>query len=206
MKKKTKTVEGEYRGIKWESPEELAFLQWAFELVDAGYIESVERAKSFILAEPLQAEYTKITQLKTRVKEEAKTETLLRGHIYTPEYRIVWNSDKYERFVNDTFDFIGRKSKVTQPFINTFERLGQRITYIEVKPNFDQQNMTRLFVINQKWMWEKHKVFVNKVIPQELFEVTFTPQAYLKTPTGKDRIITKWKVKSLNEFINESNN
>lgn len=202
--KKSKTAEGDYRGLHWESPEELAFLQWAFELVDAGYIDTIERAKSFSLAGPLVSQYIKTTQLKTKVKEEHKEEILLNGHVYTPEYKITWNIDKYQKFVNDSYldGYNYNNSKNTKPFLVTHEKLGERISYVEVKPPFDQNNMTRLFKINQKWMWDKHKIFVNLIVPQELFEETFTPKAYLFTPTGKNRTITKWKVRSLNEYIN----
>jgi len=65
---------------------------------------------------------------------------------------------------------------------------------------WDQNNMERLFKVNQKWMWQKHGVYVNLVKPQDLFQRTFTPKEYLRTPSGKPRKLN-WKPKSLFDFL-----
>jgi hypothetical protein len=65
---------------------------------------------------------------------------------------------------------------------------------------FDQNNMERLFKVNQKWMWQKHGIFVNLIKPQELFQKTFTPAEYLRTPTGKPRKLN-FKPRNLFDFL-----
>jgi hypothetical protein len=75
---------------------------------------------------------------------------------------------------------------------------------IEIKPIFDQNNMTRLAIINQKWVMEKHGLFVNIVIPDKLFENTFTPKRYLRCDaSSKERKLKFSNVKSLDEFLNQ---
>ena len=78
-------------------------------------------------------------------------------------------------------------------------------TWLEIKPKFDQNNMTRLFKINQKWVFDKHGLFVDLVIPETLFEKTFTPKDYLTTPTGKQRKLN-YKPKSCQEWLQEHGN
>jgi hypothetical protein len=67
-------------------------------------------------------------------------------------------------------------------------------SYIEVKPLFDQNNMTRLAVLNQKWVMDKFGAFINIVIPEKLFDKTFTPKRYFTC----DKSSTKRKIKYSN--------
>ena len=67
---------------------------------------------------------------------------MLNGSIYTPDYKVEINFDNplWIKFFSDT-KTIG-KIRVEQA----------RYTYIEVKPAYDMNNMTRLFTNNQKFM------------------------------------------------------
>jgi len=90
---------------------------------------------------------------------------------------------------------------LSDAYINHYAEGEEYITYIEVKPPFDRNNMERLFKLNQKWMLQKHDVFINLVKIKELFEKTFTPKEYLTTPSGKKRVL-RWKSKTVFSFIN----
>lgn len=183
-----KAVTGVYQGIPYDSLEEMAFLQWAFELKRGGYIRSIKRADSYLLCDGLQNNYAQ--QLVT--KSKPMQQCLLHGHSYTPEFEIQWEMKAYTKFI---WDIASHKKFEGHLIAN-----NEGVTYIEIKPMFDQNNMERLFKLNQKWMWDKHSLFVNLVKCPELFSATFTPQEYLTTRTGKTRII-KWKVKSLQSFL-----
>lgn len=203
MGKNSKTdMLGEYKGVPFESNEEHAFLMWAFELMEAGYIENIERAATFTLSTGVTHRYEQVTALKTKTKVEEKRQVLLTPHVYTPEYKIIWTRKAYE---SPFLWVIGQEGKKEGLFVGEGIFSGDfegAFTYIEVKPVFDHQNMTRAFKINQKWMWEAHRIFVNLVKPQELFAETFTPRAYLTTPkTGRPRAI-KWDVLTISEFLN----
>jgi hypothetical protein len=185
---------GTYKGVEFESLDELAFLQWASEVQRAGYIQSIERAESYLLSDSLMHSYVK--QLKT--KSNPAIQTLMHGHSYTPEFLIHWNLEALGKFVW-VFD---PKIKHEMPLFIGIADHGRISTVVEVKPMWDQNNMERLFKVNQKWMWEKHSVFVNLVKPQKLFQDTFTPSEYRTTPSGRPRLI-KWDIKTISQFLNQ---
>jgi hypothetical protein len=54
-------------------------------------------------------------------------------------------------------------------------------------------------------MWQRHQIFVNLIQPHKLFEKTFTPKAWLVSPTGKKRVI-HWEVRTLEEYVNSLKN
>lgn len=190
MKKKT---DGTYRDIYYESPEELGMLKWLFELKDAGYIRRIERGSTYVLAEKIVHKHT----VKLKTKNKILEQTLMREHVYTPEFNVTWNwtkaRDKFLWYINDS-------TKFDKLFVSQFDDKGECFTIIEVKPDFDQNNMTRLFMLNQKWMWDKYKIFVNLVKISDLFPKSFTPKEYLKTPTGKDKKL-RWKPRNLINFV-----
>lgn len=192
-----------YREIPYESDEELYFLMWAFELLDKNYIQSIERSESYPLTSGLYNEYTEVKQLKTKEKIVEKKQVLLNPSVYTPEFKIVWKRPQCMKFVW----LPHMSSKLDVPFIGHWtgeerSNRGDIITLIECKPDFDQNNMTRLFKSNQKFMWEKHRIFVNLVKTKEFFESTFTPTEYLITKTGKPRKIN-FPVTTLEQYIDE---
>lgn len=187
-----KATTGEFLGIAFDSLEELAFLQWADDLKKAGYIKSIRRADSYLLCESMTIGYAE--QLKT--KSKPMQQTILHGHSYNPEFEIIWDKKALDKFVH----LIGIPKKHDKAFLG-WKRGDEIVTIIEIKPLFDQNNMERLFKVNQKWMWDKHAVFVNLVKCPELFPKTFTPNAYLTTPSGFKRKI-KWKIRSLYHYLN----
>ncbi len=184
--------------LNFDSDEEMYFYWWLEELQEAGYIDSIEHhPMPYKLSDPVIGEYEK--QLKTKVKEE--TEELIKGHIYTPDFKIVW-SEKAEGLFYEHIGSLNRKKEKNslKYLISTH---GSR-TIIEVKPLFDQNNMTRLFKINQKWTYEKHAVFVNMIVPEKWFNKTFTPNRFLTTnKSGKARKIKYKNVISLKDFVGE---
>jgi len=192
---KEKKEQKYYNGIAVDSQEEIMMLMWLEELIEAGYVENLERAPTYNLSERLENKYAQVVKMKTKTKEVEKNQVLLESHVYTPEFVVNWTHAGAALFV----DRMNNMTKIDAPFIGNYR------TLIEVKPGFDQNNMTRLFKINQKWMWEKYQLYVNLIQPHKLFEETFTPKAYLTTPTGKQRVI-HWPVRTLEEYVNSLKN
>lgn len=176
---------GIYKTIEYDSLEELSMLQWLFELKDNGMIKSIERSPSFLLCDSYINNY--VQEMK-KVSSRPATQIILRGHSYTPEFKVVWNP----RAINKVVWLSNSTSKFTVCLIAHLIK-KEIVTYIEVKPLYDQNNMERLFKINQKWMWEKYQLLVNLLKVDYLFPSTFTPKEYLKTPSGTKRAI-KWKI------------
>lgn len=183
----------EYLGLTCESYEEFYFLYFVEELLQKGYIHRIERAESIILTEGLKHFYTKTN--KSGSSGKVVTQTILQPSLYTPEFKIVWNKDSYK----DLVWVLGRdKVKYDKPFIAQYRpdfdidlcNYEELYSIIEVKPDYDQNNMTRLFKNNQKFVWDKYQLFINLIKIPTLFRQTFTPNKYLSTlRTNKQRKI-----------------
>jgi hypothetical protein len=200
-----------YRGQIFDSREEVWMAMWLEELKDAKYINWWEKiTKPIEILPSINFFYTKITSLKTKEKHETKAFTLLNNLSYTPDFYIGWTTKGLQLFVSNIGDDINPKSWFFSPRESRFTS-----TYVEVKPNFDQNEKTAKFSIIQKILWHSKGMFVDLIIPEKLFEGTFMPQEampefkYKKKPTGKNKGIKgpgDWKVnytpKTLNEFLN----
>jgi hypothetical protein len=200
-------TKGEYNSIEYDSLDELGALQWLFELKNQGYITKIERAESFLLCDGVTNDYAELK--KSKVSSKPMQQTILHGHSYTPEFKVLWTIDGARKFVWDPesrtkFDklFIGWHGDSDDWDGEVPKNKYPCICYIEVKPSFDRNNMERLFKLNQKWMWQQHEIFVNLVKINDLFQKTFTPKGYLRTPTGRTRIL-KWKPRTLNNYLND---
>jgi hypothetical protein len=199
----------EYNGTLFDSREEIWMAMWLEELQKAGYVEFWERVtKSMVLFPASDFPYRKETQLKTKLKVEHKSFTLLHGLTYTPDFNVRWHKKAYKKF----FSVIGENIDPKSWFFCT-ERWFEG--FIEVKPNFDQNGKTAKFSIIQKILWNTQKMFVDLCQPEKLFEGTFMPVAampdfkYRKAPTGKNKgkkgpgdWKTDYEPKTLKQFLN----
>ena len=163
---------------EFDSDEEMYFFWWARELMIAGYIEKiVHQPESFQLSESIWCEYHK-QQVRS---SKYVNEELLAAHKYTTDFYIEWNPDKLNEFATPLFSDLKKKEKRSFKYLLAEENIGHYFSYVEVKPAFDQNNMTRLAKINQKWVYEKFGNFINIVIPEKHFNKTFTPCRYFQT-------------------------
>lgn len=192
MKKKTTTRKSlvekqrEYLSFPVDSEGEIHFIMWMEELKQNGFIKDYKRGDSKLLSSSVTNNY--VQQLKT--KSKPCTQNILMGHSYNWDFTIEWTDLGIKHFVNK----FGEKWE--KPFIINSESES----YIECKPPFDFQNMSRLAVLNIKWIWDKYQIFIQLVKNIELFEKTFTPKVYLTTKNGKERK-TKHKIRTLEEYL-----
>ena len=161
-----------------KSNEEKYFAWWLEEAKVKGYIKEWSyEPKSFALSPKQTNKFTK--QLKTKIKE--CEETILQPHIYTPDFEIVWRNKAIGKFLG------GGKQK-SQPF-KLAKGFPNLISYVETKGSFDQNNMTRLFSINKKWVFQKYGIYVNlcKISTKKgsFFDKTFTPIRFVLTEKTK---------------------
>lgn len=186
-----------------DSAGELHFMWFCEELVNNGFIEQFHKSKTYNLFEGLKNTFIK--EMKTKNKEVE--ETLLHPHNYTPDWEIIWENKAKNIF----FTELGEKkekafiSQIINPII--FSELCYNNSIIEIKPSYDFQNMSRLSVINVKWMMDKYNLFINQIQTDKLFKSTFTPKRYIKTDSGMaNRTINKWLPKTLEQFLKEHEN
>jgi hypothetical protein len=201
---KEKKEQQYYHGLPVDSDEEILTIMWLEELMQAGYVAKVQRADPFVITEPYVNTYNAQVELKTKTKTVEKSQVILKGHVYTPEFKVTLTRAGIEllswrNHTTPQSSYSEVNSKFDKLFIARYED-PESVVYIEVKPGFDQNNMTRLFTINQKLVWDKYGIFVNLIQPEELCKKTFTPNDWLITKTGKKRII-HWDIRSLDDYL-----
>jgi len=193
---------------EFDSSEEMYMDWWLQELKDLGFIkEIIHQPEPYKLSDQLSVDYYE--PYKKRDGGKLVSEEMLPGHIYTPDVKVVWNP-RAIGVVTLTLksDIRKKKNRSFQTIISQLdEATGDFFSIIEVKPSFDQNNMTRLAKINIKWVWEKHGDFVNIIIPEKHFDKTFTPKRFLLTNKSmKPRNIKYKNVITLQEFLEPKRN
>lgn len=186
-----------YNGLEFDSVGEMHFYWWLEELKDNGYVSNIElQPTPFPLSEKVSMSFTKHLKTKSQVKQF----TVMREHIYTADV-LFWFTGKADGIFHVGFNTESPDhTKQELSSLKTYKDLGY--CYVELKPSFDQNNMTRLAVLNQKWVMEKYGKFINIVIPEKLFEKTFTPIRYLSCDKSKKARKIKYdNVITLNEYL-----
>lgn len=189
-------------GHVFDSMEELYFYWWVKELMDNGFIEKfVSQPEPFTLSSGLKMPYIK--EMK-KVANKELWKDIIEPSVYTCDGLIKWNKKAEFIFYFDFDVFstthkgfgICKDKKMLELFV-----LRNSQCFIEVKPFFDQNNMTRLAKTNIKWVWDKHQEFVNLIVPSKLFMQTFTPKRYLRSDKDTTDRKIHFKVRSLEQFL-----
>lgn len=182
--------------MEYRSEEEKYFSWWLDELVSIGIVNRyMYESNTFTLSKAKS--YPLLTIMKTKTKLVEKS--LLEGHEYTPDWCIEWN----EQYLNRFFRLINDETcTVKCPFYAIRSTKDNKpYSFFETKGSFDRGNMTRLFRITQKWLYDKYGLYVDLLKIPDLFKKTWTPDKYLKTnKTGQPRTIN-FPVRSLNEYL-----
>lgn len=184
-----------------DSKDELYFSWWCNDLIEAGILNQYNKSKTIQLFTGLHHNYTEVKELKTKIKTTEKQQCLIDVTSYTPDYDLYFDVNKLYKFVDILCD---NPNKFINPLIGQVdEDSGYIKVIIENKPVFDQNNMTRLFKVNQKWTYQLTGQFVNIVEYTKLFKETFTPKRFLLTDgNNRERIINKWQVRTLEQYLN----
>ena len=210
-----KKIAGAKKEKDYESNEELWISYYLDELLTAGFIlEWKYQPQAYQLFDGFK--YPWVEKLSTKTK--FKNATLLQGHEYTPDFLIKWSPAANDLFFNTIDDGINLRES------NFIAHCGNNLSIIDVKPQFDMQNMTRLFTINQKWMMDKFGLYVQKIIPVKetkqyhkignknkkvyshstwsgIFPKTFTPERYFLTDVSMKPRKINYKAIGLNEYL-----
>jgi len=157
-----------YKKKEFDSQEEINFLYWLEEARDLELVEDWEyQPTTFQLFDKVLI--TKTIQLKTKIKEVEKS--LLQPHKYTADYKI-WFTNK---FINK-FD-----SK-----LKNINLLNNKVVYIDIKGGYGSFSSHSNFSVESKWIWNKYKILVEKIIPDKWFKKTWVPEKCRYTPKRKD--------------------
>jgi hypothetical protein len=170
-----------YKGVEYDSNEEIEFYQWIEEACDNNLIIGFNyQPTSFELSVKKIKCVTK--RMKTKTKKIEKH--LLHPHKYTADFDIL-------------FTIKGIECEL--PF--TLASDGNAV--IDIKGSFNQYGGDREFSINQKWVYEKYEVYVNKVVPEKLFKATWCPALARLTPKTKQEKKKYSKCKTIAEYLND---
>lgn len=178
-----------YKDIPTDSQGEKEFCIWMEECKEHGLIKEYRRGQSYLLSDVLYNNY--VEQLKTRSKPKAQI--ILRGHSYNLDFEIEW-TELGKQVLCNTFG-----EKLTKVFICD----KNNISYVETKPSFDFNNMTRLAVLNIKWLWDKYKIFCQIIMNHDLFKKTFVPKSLLYNKQGKP-MSYKFQVRTIDNFLKQT--
>lgn len=180
----------------FDSDEERYFSYWLDELKLLGYIKAYYRPAPMPLSAARQ--YTTSVPRKT-MPPRMENRELLKAHEYTADFLVTWTEKAYGIFHED-------KNAVVQnrqvPFFSNYN--GITATYyslLEIKPSFDQNNMTRAFVLNQKWILCQKGIYVELVKIPDFFRKTFTPVKYLYTDKTRQRRKINFHVVTAGEYL-----
>lgn len=200
-KKREKIKEDGYEFDSWE---EVHFWWWCQALMRAGYIETfIVEPPSFKLTEPIIVEYHKPMK---KVADKMVPEEIMKGNLYTCDALIKWTDKAKDIFFTSIDSTIRKKkSNALQYMIAHNSPQHGWYSYVEVKPAFDQNNMTRLAKNNIKHVYSKFGKFINLVIPEKLYNKSFTPVRFLTCNLSKkDRKLKHKNVIPLKTFIDNS--
>lgn len=180
----------------YDSNEEWYFSWYLQELQETGYIERIKyHPKSFSLFEKIDISF--IEKLKT--KERKAFRQLLKPHKYQADYLIIWTLKAENLFWS--------KDKYYNPFGYPFiltdisGEVKSKRSIVDIKGTFNKNESWTKFSINQKWVFERYGIYIQKLIPIKLFKASFTPKRYLTTDkSGKPRKLD-YKPLTLAEYV-----
>ena len=180
MKKTKKYI---FNDIEYDSQEEVDFAKWIEESKLNGLIESsIYHPESLILTERKTIPDT--VQLKTKTKSIEKF--LLHPLTYQVDWEIVFTN----------------KFQIVFPSHGLLS-FNDRIYLIDVKGAYNLRNVHRIFIMQQKLVYDKYGMYVNMVVPEKFFAKTFVPSTayYMKSR----KVLTVRKPYSKCKLISEFN-
>lgn len=177
-----------------DSNEEWHFTWFLDELKSKGYVKDYFKIEEgYVMSNDVKVDYIKPMK---RVANKKMQQVVMRGHVYTPDFKIIWDPKALGILVQD----LNSNKKITTKFI-----CQDLESIIEIKGIWDMNNMTRLATNNIKSLYDKHGIFCQIIKIPTLFKNTFTPLRYFYTDgvnSNKRRKI-KFKTKTLNEWEQE---
>jgi len=177
---------------RFDSKEELYFSWYLNELEEKGILDKwMYHPKEFILSDKVLRQYSQTKNNKTRILSNF----LLHPHNYQADFLIYWNNDYHGKIFVNLDSSLNIKNA---PFIANKEN---NYSVIDVKGSYNKHDSYRRFSIEQKWVYSKYKIYVQKIIPVKLFELTFTPERYLFTDMERKSRKLNYNAISLNDYL-----
>lgn len=131
-----------------DSQEECDFIQWCSEATQLSIINDYEyQPEPFMLFDAVSYETL-----------NGKKRSLLQKHQYSPDFIVTFNP------------------QISQTLSNAFKLSHDQFlqsevkVYLDVKGVFQRNGSGRAFSLNQKWVYQKFGIYVQKLVPCEFFK------------------------------------
>lgn len=163
-----------YKGEIFDSVDEIEMMQWCEVAKENGWITDFSyHPEPFILSNPVVQVFIRNKKLKTKIKQEIVHKTILQDCTYKPDFVIV-NPIKEIACLLEQGGYSG----------NDY--------LIDIKGVFCvQSSKTQVFSIIRKWVYQKYKRYINKVVTRDFFNQTFVPDSVRFGKSGK--VLAKFK-------------
>ena len=169
-------------GFRFDSREEMDFYFFIMEGYGSGMISAWGYHPQTITLAP---KVTYQETIRTKTKEKQVERHLLNGCSYTPDFTIMLG---------------GPRSWMLRKLF-----YGSDLIWVDVKGTYQQHNDDVKFSLIQKWVYQKKKIYINKIIPQKLFEAAFVPKRAAYNHNGTRRTCYA-ACRTRNEFLQQHEN
>ncbi len=175
---------GTYFGMtrdEFDSDEELEFYCWLKEAELNGLISGILfHPHTFDLSSKATIKLDKI--MKTKIKTVDKF--ILRPHVYTPD-----------------FEFCIESSLIYKLNILVENKtINRKFMLVDVKGTYSRYGDAKQFSINQKWVWDKYGIYVQKIVPEKLFLKSWVPEVCRLSPVQRKPVKKYIDCKTIGEF------
>lgn len=197
--------------MTYDSKEEEYFHWWLTELTQAGVIAQIKyHPKPFSLSTGTDLKFLEVMKRKTK----ERSVSLLKGHEYQADFLIYWTKQAKNRIFADYNEILNESIKKFPFIANYSEAKDTYFSVVDVKGTFNQNDAWRRFSIDQKWVFQKHGIYVQKIITHPafnkkgkmipataLFPNTFIPRRFQTTDKGKLKRKIRYKYIFVEEYL-----
>jgi len=177
----------------FDSKEEWEFYNWLLEAEQHGLVSELEyQPQAYELSKPIF--YKEVVQYKTKklLKEKQKivNRTLMRGCEYTPDFRFNVHNSVIQSIIKNKHTYAYNKTIVDTKGAPGTGKSGKNISYAT-------------FPVKQKWLYQTQGIYVEKVVPENLFKETWVPEVARYTEKLR-KVQKKYRgVPTIKEFVNQ---
>ena len=165
--------------IDFKSDEEFFFYNWLLEGQENGLITDIDyQPEPYLLTPRATTTYNKIV----RGKEKHVEKFLFNPHKYTTDFKFSVASSLKEYFIHSMY----------------FDRCT---IIVDIKGVFNKYGDPKQFSMNQKWVYDKYGVYVEKIVPDKFFKKTWCPEICRYTPVKKNPVKKFIEIPTVQEFI-----
>ena len=148
-----------------DSQEEWCMFNWIKEMKERGLLKDYVYQPEHYDLSP-RYEYTPYPVVKNK-KGEVKTKFLMHPHIYTADFKLMFDADNLK-----LMEYLSQAFKLRLDDVKD----GVLTLVVDVKGTFMSNDGGRSFSINQKMMMAVHNIYVNKFVPKEAFKKLGVPK------------------------------